>query len=58
MRTVYGWRTDVSVQMIVVDDLPNRAKLLEHAGMDSVDLLENALVETNKWTLSFIIFKS
>lgn len=35
-----------------------RAKLLEHAGMDSVDLLENALVETNKWTWSFLVFKS
>lgn len=35
-----------------------RAKLLEHAGMDSVELLENALVETNKWTSSFLVFKS
>lgn len=34
-----------------------RAKLLEHAAMDSVDLLENALVDTNKWTLSFLVFK-
>lgn len=34
-----------------------RAKLLERAGMDSVDLLENALVDTNKWTLSFLVFK-
>lgn len=56
MRTVYGWRTDVSVQMIVVDNFPTEPNSWNMAGMDSVDLLENALVETNKWTSSFLAF--